>query len=42
MANPVHNYNGHDKAVDRSGETFARACLPDATKCSQTSYRTDQ
>jgi hypothetical protein len=42
MANPVHNYNGHDKAVDRSGETSARACLPDATKCSQTSYRTDQ
>jgi len=41
MENPVHNFLGHDKAVDRAGVTRARACMPDGTKCSETSYRTD-
>lgn len=42
MHNPVHNFNGHDKAVDRAGITKARACMPDYTKCSETEYRTDR
>lgn len=41
MTNPVHNFNGHDKVVDRQGVTTARACMPDGSKCSETTYRTD-
>jgi hypothetical protein len=42
MANPVHNFNCHDKSVSRPGTTFVRTCMPDGTKCDETSYRTDQ
>jgi len=42
MANPVHNFNAHDKAVSRPGTTRVRTCMPDGTRCSETSYRTDQ
>lgn len=42
MQNPVHNFNAHDKAVDRLGSTTLRACMADGTHCTELSYRTDQ
>ena len=41
MTNCVHNFNAHDKAKNRPGITEVRACMPDETKCSETTYRTD-
>lgn len=41
LSNCVHNFNAHDKAVNRPGVTRVRACMPNGTKCSETFYRTD-
>lgn len=43
MVNPVHNYNGQDRASHgRSGLTTIKACMPDRSICAQTTYHMDR
>lgn len=42
MTNPVHNFNAHDKAINRPGSTTVKACMADLSHCSQLDYRTDR